>query len=280
MVIQAVRRFKVLPLFLALLSGCWICSQAAWALSISRIIPEGRVEAYRGDRVVQVYTQEGPFPEGYLLKTQGRCGVRLNDFYLVADDQSVFGIHHQNGERVLTIEEGMVYFALSNMPGDLVFQTPDGIFPARQIVIHASADQGVLKAYLDVQPNQTQIGVLEGGYMVVSTIEGDRKIEPGRQITVAQALLFEDEDQEEPGAAEDKQPASEEAEKAAKQDEKKTEQIARKSNTGVYVGVGLAAVAVIGAALALGGGGGGSSSGGDGGGGGGNGGNGSVSPVD
>ncbi len=280
MVIQAVRRFKVLPLFLALFSCCWICSQAAWALSISRIIPEGRVEAYRGDRVVQVYTQEGPFPEGYLLKTQGRCGVRLNDFYLVADDHSVFGIHHQNGERLLTIEKGMVYFAFSDMPGDLVFQTPDGIFPARQIVIHASADQGVLKAYLDVQPNQTQIGVLEGGYMVVSTVEGDRKIEPGRQITVAQALLFEDEDQEEAGAAEEKQPEPEEAEKAAKQDEKKTEQIDRKSNTGVYVGVGLAAVAVVGAALALGGGGGGGSSGGDGGGGGGDGGNGSVSPVD
>ncbi len=278
MVIQAVRQFKVLPLLMALLSGSWIFSQAAWAFTISRIIPEGRVEAYSGDRVVQVYTQEGPFPEGYLLKTQGRCGVRLNDFYLVADDQSVFGIRHQNGERVLTIEKGMVYFALSDMPGDLVFQTPDGIFPARQIVIHASANQGVLKAYLDVKSDQTQIGVLEGGYMVVSTVEGDRKIEPGRQITIAQALLFEEDDESEGGAAEEQQPKSEEPEKIAKPEEETAEQPVRKSRTGVYVGVGLAAVALVGAALALGGGGGGGS--GSGGGGSGGGGNGSVSPVD
>ncbi len=275
MLIQATRQLKNLPVLMGLLLGSWVLAQTSWALSISRIIPNGRVEAYRGDQVVQIYTQEAPFPEGHMLKTEGRCGVHLDGFYLVAEDQSLFGIRHQNGERVLTVEQGMVYFALSRMPENLVFQTPDGIFAARQIAIHA-ASQGVIKAYLDIQPDQTQIGVLEGGYMVVSTAEGDRKIEPGRQITIAQALLFEEDDPTEDGAAEEQQPTSEEPEKIAKPEEGTTEQPAGKSNTGVYVGVGLGAVALVGAALALGGGGGGSGSGGGGNGGG----NGSVSPVD
>lgn len=277
MLLQASRQFKALPLTIVFLLGIWVFAQAAWAFSISRIIPNGRVEAYSNGQVVQVYTSEAPFPEGHMLKTQGRCRVRLDAFYLVADDQSIFGIRDQNGERMLTIEQGMVYFALSELPGNLVFQTPAGVFPARQIVIHA-AGQGVMKAYLDIQSDQTQIGVLEGGYMVVSTSEGDHKIDPGHQITIAQALLFEDEDQEKGDAAEEKQPDTEEPEKVAQQDPKKAEKTTRKSNTGAYVGVGLGAVALIGAALALGGGGGsgGSSSGGGGNGGG----NGSVSPVD
>ncbi len=275
MLLQASRQFKALPLTIVFLLGIWVFAQAAWAFSISRIIPNGRVEAYSDGQVVQVYTSEAPFPEGHMLKTQGRCGVRLDGFYLVADDQSIFGIRDQNGERMLTIEQGMVYFALSGLPGNLVFQTPAGVFPARQIVIHA-AGQGVMKAYLDIQSDQTQIGVLEGGYMVVSTAEGDRKIEPGRQITIAQALLFEEDDPSEGGAAEEQQPKSEEPEEIAKPEEGTPEQPVRKSNTGVYVGVGLGVVAVVGAALALGGGGGGSGSSGGGNGGG----NGSVSPVD
>ncbi len=276
MALQGTRQIKSMALLMGLLIGSWIFTQAAWAFSISRIIPNGRVEAYSDGRVVQVYTSEAPFPEGHMLKTEGRCGVRLDGFYLVADDQSIFGIRDQNGERMLSIEQGMVYFALSGLPGNLVFQTPAGVFPARQIVIHAAADQGVIKAYLDIQPDQTQIGVLEGGYMVVSTFEGEHKIEPGRQITIAQALLFEDEDQDKGDAAEEKQPEPEEPEEVAQQDEKKTEKTARKSYTGTYIAVGFAVLAVVGAALALGGGSGGGTSGGGGNGGG----NGSVSAVD
>lgn len=256
-----------------MMTGGWIVTETGWASSVSRIIPAGRVEAYNGDKVVQVYTQEASFPENRMLKTQDRCEVRLDSFYLVAEDQSLFGISHQNGDRVLAIKQGMIYFALSSQPGNLVFQTPAGVFPARQIIIHA-AGQGVIKAYLDVQPERTEIGVLEGGHMVVSTFDGDRKIVPGRQITVAQALLFEDEDQKE-GAAEQAPEKASETPEESKTAEKPVEKPDRDKRIAYYVGGGLAALAVIGGALALGGGGGsGGSSGGGGGG------NGSVSPVD
>lgn len=275
MLIQAIRQFAGLPLAVMLLTGIWLHTEAALAFSVRRIIPAGRVEAHDGDQVVQVYTREAPFPEGRMLKTQGRCGVRLDDFYLVADDGSVFGIENRGDERVLTVEQGMVYLALARLPSPLVFQTPAGVFPARQIRVHAAAGQGVIKSYLSVRPDRTEIGVLEGGAMVVSTPEGDRQIEPGRQITIAQALLFEEEeegqteDTAEPTADEDAAPAKQ-TETVAEGAEKPNEG----ARIGYYVAGGLAAVAVIGGAFALGGGGGGSGSGSGGGGGG----NGSVSP--
>jgi hypothetical protein len=273
MILQTVRQIKSLPLLIVLLAGSWIVTEAGRASSISRIIPAGRVEAYSDDRVVQVYRHEAPFPEGRMLKTEGRCGVRLDGLYLVAEDQSFFGIRQHNGDRVLAIEQGMVYFALASQPGNLVFQTPAGAIPARQIVIHA-AGQGAIKAYLDVQPARTEIGVLEGGHMVVSTPEGDRRIEPGRRITIAQALIFDDEDQG-AGAAEQTPDKKSEPSEESQATEKTVEKSNRDTRIAWYVGGGLAGVAVIGGALALGGGGGsGGSSGGGGGG------NGSVSPVD
>jgi hypothetical protein len=273
--LHAIRKHNSFAVLAVLLAGSWIIAGAAWGYSIGRIIPSAKVEAYNGDRVIQQYTREAPFPEGLMLKTQGRCGVRMDNFYLVAEDQTVFGIRHQNNERVLRIEQGMVYLALSSLPAKLVFKTPAGAFPVQQILVQAAAGQGAMKAYVDVQRDRTEIGVLEGGRMVVTTPEGDRRITPGRQVTIAQALIFDEEGEGAGTAGEETQEAEEPVEKA-EQTEQKPETTAQKPRTGVYVGVGLAAVAVIGGALALGGGGGsGGSSGG------GNGGDDpSVSPID
>jgi hypothetical protein len=96
---------------------------------------------------------------------------------------------------VLTIEQGMVYIALSSQPWTTwCFETPAGVIPG-PADIRACRRQGSLKAYLDVKPAHTEIGVLEGGAHGGLDPEGDRKIEPGRQITLAQALIFDDEDQ-------------------------------------------------------------------------------------
>jgi hypothetical protein len=271
--LHAIRKFRGFSLLTVFLAVNWIFAGAAWGASISRIMPTDRVRAYQGERLVQTISREAPFPEGLMLRTEGRCGVRMDNFYLVAEDQALFGIRHQKNERVLLIEKGMVYFALSSLPGKLVFKTPAGVFPAQQILVQAAAGQGAIKAYVDVRTDRTEIGVLEGGQMVVTTPEGDRRIASGRQITIAQALIFDEEGE---GAVEEEPQAAEEPGEQVEPVEEKPQTTAQKPRTGVYVGVGLAAVAVIGGALALGGGGGsGGSSGG------GNGGDDpSVSPID
>ncbi len=268
--LHTIRKFRGFTLLTVFLAINWIFSGAVWGLPGSRIMPTTRVDVYNGDRVVQTISREAPFPEGLMLKTEGRCGVRMSDFYLVADDQALFGIRHQGNQRILRIDQGLVYFALSSIPGELVFQTPDGIFPAQQILVQAAAGQGTMKAYVQVRQNRTEIGVLEGGQMVVATPEGDRRIASGRQITIAQALIF-DEEGEGPDAEEKPQEAEEPREQA-EQTEQKPETTAQKPRTGVYVGVGLLTLGVLGLIFAFAGSGGsGGSSGG---------GNGSVSPID
>jgi hypothetical protein len=173
------------------------------ALSINRIIPDGRVMVEQDGRVVQVLSEEAPFPQGQMLATEGRCGVRLDDFYLVADDRSRFAINDGAGQREVLLEQGTLYFAISRLPGQLVLLTPAGGVTVQQLVLKASGEGGLLKGYMAVSPGHTEIGVLEGGAMVVSTPEGEITITEGRQITLAQANLFNEEGGETPAPPEE-----------------------------------------------------------------------------
>jgi len=172
------------------------------ALSINRIIPEGRVLVQQDGRVVQVLSEEAPFPQGQMLATEGRCGVRLDDFYLVADDQSRFAISDGPGQREVLLERGTLYFAISRLPGQLLLVTPAGGVTVQQLILQTSGEGGLLKGYMAVSPGHTEIGVLDGGAMVVSTPDGEMTITEGRQITLAQANLFNEEAGQTPPQAE------------------------------------------------------------------------------
>ncbi len=164
------------------------------AFSGARIIPEGKVKVFEGQKLVQELKQEAPFPEGALLTTEGKCGVRLEDFYLVANDGCTFGVVDGVNQINLRVDQGLLYFAISQHTGQLAFLTPAGVMTTRQVRINAAANGGVLKGYLDVSKSQVQLGVLEGGSMVVSTDKGNQEIRPGKQITVALADPISEED--------------------------------------------------------------------------------------
>jgi hypothetical protein len=52
----------------------------------------------------------------------------------------------------------------------------------------------VLKGYIDVNDSQVQLGVLEGGTMVVSTDKGNQEARSGKQITLALADPISEDD--------------------------------------------------------------------------------------
>jgi hypothetical protein len=54
------------------------------------------------------------------------------------------------------------------------------------MIVKAAAD-GLLKGFVQVQDGTTSLGVLDGGDMVVSTVEGERVIHAGEQMILAQA---------------------------------------------------------------------------------------------
>jgi hypothetical protein len=227
----------------------FIATQALGAMGTGRILPSGQVKVYRGDQLVSVLSEEAPLPEGVLLAPEGQCGMRLDNLFLVADDGSQFSIAGSRAGRELAVRQGTLYFAMSGTTGPLAFHTPDGVVTTLRMILKASTAGGLLKGYVDAAPDGTRIGVLEGGTLVVMTPEGEQTIESGRQITLAQANLF------------DEAPAEEGAEAGKGNQEKE-----QKGNTDdddeipaayFWGGGGLAALAGIGLAAGSGGGGGG-----------------------
>jgi ferric-dicitrate binding protein FerR (iron transport regulator) len=187
-----------------------------------------------------MYTKEAPLPDGSVIATDGRCAVRLDDLYLVGEDQSLFSITTSGSQRNLFIKKGTVYFKTSSMQRSFSFITPDGPISVQRIQLNASAGDGALKGYVAVAENRSELGVAEGGSMMVSTDKGLMTIQSGKQIILSQADM-------DIGLPQDEKPAAEQP----PEPEKKAG-----LSRGTKIAIGALGVAAI-AALAGGGGGGG-----------------------
>ena len=180
-------------LVLATLAVClFMISQVLWAMGPARLLPSGKVTVYRGDQVISVLSEEAPLPEGALLVSEGQSGLRMDNLFLVAEDGSQFSVATGGEGRELLIRQGTLYFAMTEASGPMTFHAPDGSVTTERMTLNASAEGGLLKGYVDATPEGTRIGVLEGGSLVILTAEGERTIAAGRQITLAQADLFDD----------------------------------------------------------------------------------------
>jgi hypothetical protein len=223
-------------------------SQCVVALAGSdRIYPTNKVTLYRGEQMVGVYTKEAPLPDGAVIATDGRCAVRLDDFYLVGEDQSVFSITTFSRHRNLFVKEGTVYFKTSAMKRPFSFMTPGGALTIQAIRLHAAAGDQSIKGYVAVTDSQSEVGVAEGGSLDVLTEEGRMTIQPGKKIILSQADM-------DIGLPESEEPAA--ASSKAEPGISTTEKI-------VYGSLGVAATAGIVIGLSSGGGGGGGGGGDD-----------------
>ena len=177
---------RCLKAFIVIVLIAFSTSGLASNFDSGRIIPGGKVLIYRGDQQVGELTAEAPFPDGALLACDGDCGVRMDGLLLVGADKSLFSVTTQAYSRELLVREGTVYFALSQLPHSLVFVTPKGAVTAQQLILNAAADGGLLKGYVTVTGESAEIGVVEGGSVVVSTVAGETTIESGKRFVLAQ----------------------------------------------------------------------------------------------
>jgi ferric-dicitrate binding protein FerR (iron transport regulator) len=234
---------KAAKLIIYLLVGLLSNHGILLAADSNRIYPTGKVTLYRGEQPVGVYTREAPLPEGTVMATEGRCAAKLEDLYLVGEDQSVFSISTSSRQRNLFLSEGIVYFKTGEMRRSLNFVTPNGLVSVQRIRLHAGLGDSTIKGYVSVSETQSEIGVAEGGSMDVLTDEGPMTIQAGKKLILAQADMDIGLPEDEEPSAQEPPPAPES--KPAKSDRKKV----------VYGALGVGAIAVI--ALGLGGGGGG-----------------------
>lgn len=183
-------------------TGWWVLlialifSANAFASDIknSRLMPEGKVIVSRNGQAVAEYSKEMPVPAGAMLTCKGRCGVKLDDMLLVAEDQSRFSIDMKNNQRVLNVVEGTVYFGLSTIPRTIVFLTPDGAVSADRVLIHASANTKMLEGYVKAAAGASELGVLSGGTLPLMTNQGVKALKSGDRFIFAQSDMGEGDD--------------------------------------------------------------------------------------
>jgi len=147
----------------------------------ARVIPTGKVSIIKDNKVVGEFSKEGPLPEGAFLRCEAKCTVKLDDAYMVAEPDTLFSINQLANSNELMVREGTVYFFLSESSRPLEFNTPAG--DASMSEVSLSKDE--LMGYVRVSGNQTEIGVIDGGTMMVETSNGEMAIPPGKQVTIA-----------------------------------------------------------------------------------------------
>lgn len=158
----------------------------ASGLHPARIIPTGKVFVYQGGKQVGELSAEAPLPEGYLLLCDGESGVKMDGLYWVAADKSLFSVTTKANSLEFELKEGTAYFALSTLPRPLIFITPHGVFTAQEAILNASTDVGLLKGYVAATSESTEIGVVEGGSVLISSFEGEKLVQAGKRIRVTQ----------------------------------------------------------------------------------------------
>jgi hypothetical protein len=224
----------------------------------ARIYPTGKISIYKGQQKVGEFSKEAPLPEGFLIAADGKCGVKMEDIYLVAEDRSMFSVATSTNLRELSIKEGTLYFAVSDMSRSLNFITPSGNLAVLDIILNATTDRQRLKGYVAAKPNGSELGVIEGGSMIVSTQQGETMLTSGQRLILSQADM-------DVGAPEEVE-ASDEKERSEGTDSKgeKEEKAGMSKTQKIIVGsvAGLAVIAGVGALAGGGGGGGGGSDGG------------------
>jgi hypothetical protein len=218
----------------------------------ARIYPTGKITIYRGDQRVGEFSKEAPFPEGFLIAADGRCGVKMESVYLVAEDGSMFSVASAANLRKLSIKEGTVYFALSGNFPSLSFITPSGSLAVLDILLNAATDNQRLKGYVSVTQSGSELGVIEGGSMIISTQQGEMMIKSGQRLILAQV------DMDVGPPKEEKKVDEKEGQEAPESQEGQAAKAGVSGNTKIIVGaIGVAALAAGVGALAGGGGGGG-----------------------
>lgn len=171
----------VLKVVIAIVSFTFASVGFSAGVNSARIIPNGKVSIIENGKVVGEFSKEVPLPEGALLKCEAQCAVKMTDAYIVAEPGTVFSVSPMANSNELLVQEGTVYFSVTESSRPLQFNTPGGVVTTRETSLTGSE----LKGYVRVSGNETEIGVISGGTMIVETASGEMAITPGKQVTIA-----------------------------------------------------------------------------------------------
>jgi hypothetical protein len=172
------KKTLIMKVFVVFLSFAFVSAGFA-----ARIVPTGTVSIIKDGKVVGQFSQEAPLPEGALLRCEAQCTIQLDDAYMVAEPGTVFSISSTADRHDVVVQEGTMYYSLNESSRPLHFDTPAGDATTGDLLM--TDDE--LRGYVRVVGNETEIGVIGGGSMMVVTESGEMSIASGKKVTMTLA---------------------------------------------------------------------------------------------
>jgi len=172
------KRTLMMKVFVVFLSFAFVTAGFA-----ARIIPTGKVSIIKDGKVVGEFSQEAPLPEGALLRCEAKCAIQLDDVYMVAEPDTVFSVSPMADRHDVLVQQGTVYYSLTESSRPLHFDTPAGNASTGDLTM----TEGELRGYVRVVGNETEIGVIGGGSMTVATASGEMSVTSGKKVTMTLA---------------------------------------------------------------------------------------------
>jgi len=152
---------------------------------VVRMIPMGSVSLLSDGKEVRQFKSEVPLPDGLLMVGEGQCVIQSNGLQLVVQKNAVFALEEQAKQWNLSIKQGRIDFAIRSDAKPVTFKTPHDVIQTQQAVAKVSSE-GLVKGFVLVTEDETQLGLLEGTLRASGT-GGSRIIEAGKGISLAQA---------------------------------------------------------------------------------------------
>jgi hypothetical protein len=149
----------------------------------ARIIPTGKVSIIKDGKVIGEFSQEAQLPEGSLLRCEAKCAVKLDDVYMVAEPGTVFSVTSMANRHEVLVQEGTVFYELRRDSRSVHFDTPAGYATTGDLTM----TEDELRGYVRVIGNETEIGVIGGGSMMIETGSGEMLITSGKKVTMTLA---------------------------------------------------------------------------------------------
>jgi len=168
-----------------------VFSFSSWVMAAgligARVIPSSKVAIYDGVKKVGEISNEAPLPEGKILSSNEKFGLKLDGIYLVATEKTKVAVSPISGGQDIFVQEGVVYFALAGIKNTLTFSSPQDSVTVQNVIVNASTSTPMIKGYVSFQNDQMEIAVLEGGQLMVVNARGQQVIDPGSRWMVLKA---------------------------------------------------------------------------------------------
>ena len=175
------KKTLTLKVFVVLLSLAMTTAGFSANAGSARIIPDGTVSIIENGQVVGQFSQESPLPEGSLLRCEDKCAIKIDDAYMVVDPGTEFSVTPAANSTGLYVKTGTVYFAITESSNPIQITTPSGDATTGDLTM----TDNELRGYVRVSGNETEIGVIGGGTMMMETESGEMAVTPGHAITIA-----------------------------------------------------------------------------------------------